>query len=81
MCSSQPGLTSALKRPRKIVLMMLFSFEVDTLEVSLREQHDVVDKIFLVESSSTHKGVRIKTVIETVLKFNSRIASLSYGNC
>ena len=37
--------------------MMIFSFEVDTLEVALKEQQDMVDKIFIVESSATHKGV------------------------
>ena len=38
--------------------MMLFSFEVDTLEISLREQHDWVDMIFIVEATTTTKGVR-----------------------
>ena len=37
--------------------MMLFSFEADTLEISLREIQDVVDHIFIVESSRTHRGV------------------------
>ena len=37
--------------------MILFSFEVDTLEIALREQQDMVDTIFLVESSLSHKGV------------------------
>ena len=57
-CGTQPGLTGELfEKPRKIVLMMIFSFEVDTLEVALKEQQDLVDKIFIVESSATHKGV------------------------
>ena len=38
--------------------MFLFSFEVDVLEIALREQQDLVDKIFLVESSASHRGVR-----------------------
>ena len=37
--------------------MLLFGFEVDTLEIALREQIDLVDKVFIVESSLTHKGV------------------------
>ena len=37
--------------------MMLFSFEVDTLEIALREQQDYVDKIFIVEATTTTKGV------------------------
>ena len=57
-CTGQSGLTGErLARPRKLVLMFLFGFEVDTLEIALREQQDLVDKIFLVESSATHRGV------------------------
>ena len=37
--------------------MLLFGFEVDTLEIALREQIELVDKVFIVESSLTHKGV------------------------
>ena len=37
--------------------MILFGFEVDTLEIALREQCQVVDKIFVVESTYTHQGV------------------------
>ena len=40
--------------------MMIFSFEADTLEVALKEQQDMVDKIFIVESSATYKGVSIR---------------------
>lgn len=40
-----------------MILMILFGFEVDTLEIALREQSDVVDKIFVVESTYTHQGV------------------------
>ena len=38
-CSGQPGLTGqAMENPRKLCLMILFGFEVDTLEIALREQ-------------------------------------------
>ena len=40
-----------------MILMILFGFEVDTLEIALREQCELVDKIFLVESTYTHQGV------------------------
>ena len=57
-CSGETGLTGKmLTRPRKLVLMILFAFEVDTLEIALKEQMDVLDKIFIVESTVTHKGV------------------------
>ena len=38
--------------------MLMFGFEVDTLEVQLREVADVVDVIFIVEATVTHHGVR-----------------------
>ena len=37
--------------------MTQFSFEADTLEIMLREQQDLVDFIFIVEGSATHRGV------------------------
>ena len=43
--------------------MFLFSFELDVLEIALKEQQDLVDKIFLVESSATHRGVRIFQIL------------------
>ena len=57
-CSGQPGLTGKrLEFPRKIVLLFLFGFEADVLEIALQQQHDLVDKIFLVESTQSHRGV------------------------
>ena len=57
-CAGQPGLTGApLTRPRSLVLMILFGFEVDTLEIALKEQIEFLDKIFIVEATTTTKGV------------------------
>ena len=57
-CDHDPGLTGEhLHQPRKLVLMTLFSFEADTLEIMLREQLDLVDFVFIVEGSVTHRGV------------------------
>ena len=57
-CLGQPGLTGKrLDFPRKIVLLFLFGFEADVLEIALQQQHDLVDKIFLVESTQSHRGV------------------------
>ena len=36
--------------------MILFGFEVDTLEIQLREAADLVDHYFIVEATLTHKG-------------------------
>ena len=38
--------------------MLLFAFEVDTLEIALQEQQDMVDMIFIIESSMSHKRVK-----------------------
>ena len=57
-CKGETGLTGMrLDKPRKVVLMILFGFEVDTLEIALMEQMDLLDKIFIVESTFTNKGV------------------------
>ena len=65
-CGGQPGLTGEiLPSERRVVLMMMFGFEVDTLEVSLREQLDMVDTVFLVEATTTTKGV---SITRTILK-------------
>ena len=65
-CSGQTGLTGEImKHPRRVALMILFGFEVDTLEIALREQHQMVDKVFLVESTKTHKGVGLTRLVST----------------
>ena len=46
--------------------MLMFGFEVDTLEVQLREVADVVDVVFIVEATVTHHGVR--SVCKTLKK-------------
>ena len=62
--------------------MMMFGFEVDTLEISLREQLDWVDMVFLVEATTTTKGVsgkKTKTLIIYNLFNLHRWPSLSCG--
>ena len=66
-CKDSAFTGKQLPRKRKIVHMLLFSFEVtpvsllilaqvDTLEIHLRETADLVDHYFLVEATITHKG-------------------------
>ena len=58
--SSNTGLTGKLlAQPRTIVMMTMFGFEVDTLEIALREQLDYLDMIFIIESTLNQKGVNI----------------------
>ena len=40
-----------------LVVMMMVMMQVDTLEIALHEMMDIVDIIFLVEATKTHKGV------------------------
>ena len=37
--------------------------QVDLLEIALREQHDLVEKIFLVEATANHRGVHLKIIM------------------
>ena len=53
-----PGLGELMVTPRRLVTMILFSFELDTLEIAIREMMDIVDVIFLVEATKSHKGVK-----------------------
>ena len=71
-----------LVRPRRLVLMILFGFEVDTLEIALREQLSLVDKVFIVESSVTHKGVRLSTLILLLMfeHYNNKCQMLEIHN-
>ena len=45
--------------------MILFSYEVDVLEIALHEAQDLVEKIVIVEASHSHRGV--SHVIVTVV--------------
>jgi len=54
-------------------MMTMFGYEVDTLEIALREQLDYVDKIFIVESTVNQKG-RSKPLLWERLKFSERFS-------
>ena len=50
-------------------MMFLFSYEVDVLEIALHEAHDIVDKIVIVESSMSHRGVSFITMIDMLMNW------------
>ena len=48
---------------------MISVVKVDVLEIALREQLDMVDKIFIVEATTTTKGVRTRLEISHRIRF------------
>ena len=55
--------------------MILFSYEVDVLEIALHEAQDLVDKIVIVEASHSHRGV--SHVIFTVINKDKTLSQHS----
>ena len=69
-CAGHSGLTGRRRsHPARIVMMFLFSYEVDVLEIALHEAHDIVDKIVIVESSMSHRGVSFITMNNMLMKW------------
>ena len=58
--------------------MILFSYEVDVLEIALHEAQDLVDKIVIVEASHSHRGVSHVKV--TVVNKNLTLFSASQAS-
>ena len=83
-CDGQTGLDGAkLEHPRRILHLFTMGFEIDTLEILLREEEDVVDFIFIVESMRIHfmgqnDGSRVrKPLVWDKLKFTERFNFLN----
>ena len=55
---------------------MIFRFEMDTLEIILKEQLDVVDRFFLAEADLSHKGVKFLNILNIELVCASALESL-----
>ena len=64
-------------RPAKIVLLVLFSFEADLLEIFLREVDGLVHKIVLVESTVGHQKLLPKPIVFDWLRSQPRFAGLT----
>ena len=62
-----------LSKPRGIIMMMLLGFEADILEISLREQLEMVNKVFIVEATANHRGMT-KPLLWERLKFSPRFS-------
>jgi len=62
------------EKPVRVVHMVLFGFDVDVLEIHLRELYDVVDYFFILESTRTQlNGVR-KPLIWEAVRLQERFA-------
>ena len=72
-CTSHPDLFNGKRaRPAKIGHMIQFGFEVDVLEIHLRELYDVVDVFFILESTKAHAGLVSKPLVWDRIKHQSR---------
>jgi hypothetical protein len=58
--------------------MLLFGFEADTLEIALREQADLVDRVYIVESTVSHQGLE-KPLAWERLRHSNRFGWLPAG--
>jgi hypothetical protein len=66
-------------RPLKIGHAINFGFDVDTLEIHLREICDVVDKIFIMEATTSHNGLwNSKPLAWEAVKHQSRFQFCSH---
>lgn len=54
-------------------MMTMFGFEVDTLEIALREQLDYLDMIFIIESTLNQKG-KVKPLLWERMKYSDRFS-------
>jgi len=75
ICNDTAFSGQRLDKPRKLALMLMFGFEVDTLEVQLRESADLVDVIFIVEATVTHHGDK-KPLMWERLQYDERFLFL-----
>jgi hypothetical protein len=58
--------------PAKIAHMVQFGFDVDVLEIHLRELYDIVDKFFILESTRAHKKLVEKPLMWERIKDQER---------
>lgn len=70
VCLQHQGIKRS--KPIKIVSMINFAAEVDTLEIHLQELYDVVDHFVIVESIKSHHNLASKILIWDRVKDQSR---------
>jgi hypothetical protein len=59
-------------KPAKIAHMIQFGYDVDVLEIHLREVYDLVDVFFVLESTRTHNRLVAKPLIWELIKDQPR---------
>ena len=84
-CSLYPNAFTGQKRnsTARVAYLIQFGFDVDVLEIHLREIYDVVDYIFIIESTRSHLLFRKKKLMwenvrnqDRFVLFNSKIVHL-----
>ena len=60
------------KTPSKIGIFIQLGFDIDTLEIHLFEVYDIVDFIFIIESTNTHYKGQKKPLLWQILSSTSR---------
>ena len=74
-CNQYPAVFARERRqvPNKLALLIQFGYDVDSLEIALHEYHGIVDKVFLIESTCNHQGLR-KPLLWEMIKRSERFA-------
>ena len=75
-CSLYPNAFTGRKRnsTARVAHLIQFGFDVDVLEIHLREIYDVVDYIFIIESTRSHLGFRRKWLMWENVRNQNRFA-------
>ena len=75
-CSLYPNAFTGRKRnsTARVAHLIQFGFDVDALEIQLREIYDVVDYIFIIESTKSHLGFRRKWLMWETVRNQDRFA-------
>ncbi|KAJ3313943.1 hypothetical protein HDV04_001249 [Boothiomyces sp. JEL0838] len=74
---SEPIFNGKRDSPAKIGLLIQFGFEVDTLLIILHQYRDLVDKIFILESTRTHFKNTKKPLVWERLKYSPEFLPFS----
>ena len=67
-----PQLSDSCQNEKKVQDVIIFSTELDTLEIRLHELNQVVDQFHIIESNFDFHGAPFQPIFATAMKFTSR---------